>query len=107
LTKKYIYSLKFLIKNKWVAVGGLELSRCSVFLIKKAPSGFIPTEDQGFVLYAVNTPPGSSLERTHKATEQIDKIINGEKATNHLWVADGLNFISNANASPILQVSLN
>lgn len=72
----------------------------SIFLIKKAPTGFIPTEDQGFVLYAVNTPPGSSLERTHKATEQIDKIVKGENATNHLWVADGLNFISNANASP-------
>ncbi len=101
LTKKYIYSLKFLIKNKWVSVGGLVLiTAVTVFLINKAPSGFIPTEDQGFVLYAVNTPPGSSLERTNRATEQIDKIVNGEKATNHLWVADGLNFISNANASP-------
>jgi hydrophobe/amphiphile efflux-1 (HAE1) family protein len=101
MTKKYIYSLKFLIKNKWVAIGGLALiTAASIFLIKKAPSGFIPTEDQGFVLYAVNTPPGSSLDRTHKATEQIDKIVNAEKATNHLWVADGLNFISNANASP-------
>jgi len=101
MTRKYIYSLKFLIKNKWVAVGGLVLiTAVSIFLIKKAPSGFIPTEDQGFVLYAVNTPPGSSLERTHNATKQIDKIINGEKATNHLWVADGMNFISNANASP-------
>ncbi|MDH6250881.1 hydrophobe/amphiphile efflux-1 (HAE1) family protein [Chryseobacterium sp. H1D6B] len=101
MTRKYIYSLKFLIKNKWVAVGGLViLIAASVILIKKAPTGFIPTEDQGFVLYAVNTPPGSSLERTHQATAQIDKIVNGEKATKHLWVADGLNFISNANASP-------
>ncbi|HFK5505743.1 efflux RND transporter permease subunit [Elizabethkingia anophelis] len=101
MTRKYIYSLKFLIKNKWVAVGGLVLiTAISIFLIKKAPSGFIPTEDQGFVLYAVNTPPGSSLERTHQATEEIDKIVKKENATNHLWVADGLNFISNANASP-------
>ena len=101
LTKKYIYSLKFLIKNKWVGVGGLVLiTAITIFLVNKAPSGFIPTEDQGFVLYAVNTPPGSSLERTNKATKQIDKIVQGEKATNHLWVADGLNFISNANASP-------
>ncbi|WP_028121563.1 efflux RND transporter permease subunit [Epilithonimonas tenax] len=101
LTKKYIYSLKFLIKNKWVSVGGLVLiTAITIFLVNKAPSGFIPTEDQGFVLYAVNTPPGSSLERTNKATKQIDKIVQGEKATKHLWVADGLNFISNANASP-------
>jgi len=101
MTRKYIYSLKFLIKNKWIAVSGLALLiAASVILIRKAPTGFIPTEDQGFVLYAVNTPPGSSLERTHNATAQIDKIVNGEKTTKHLWVADGLNFISNANASP-------
>lgn len=101
MTQKYIYSLKFLIKNKWVAIGGLAiLIAASIILIKKAPSGFIPTEDQGFVLYAVNTPPGSSLDRTQRATKQIDKIVNAEKATNHLWVADGVNFISNANASP-------
>lgn len=54
MTRKYIYSLKFLIKNKWIAVTGLALiTGISVFLINKAPSGFIPTEDQGFVLYAV------------------------------------------------------
>ena len=35
------------------------------FLIKQTPTGFIPTEDQGFILYAVSTPPGSSLDRTH------------------------------------------
>ena len=40
------------------------------------------------------------MERTHRATEEIDKIVKKENATNHLWVADGLNFISNANASP-------
>ncbi|MBB6372004.1 efflux RND transporter permease subunit [Chryseobacterium shigense] len=101
MTRKYIYSLKFLIKNKWVAVGGLALIIAgSIFLIKKAPTGFIPTEDQGFVLYAVNTAPGSSLNRTNRATEQIDKIVKSEKAMNHLWVADGMNFITNANASP-------
>lgn len=101
MTRKYIYSLKFLIKNKWVGVGGLVLiTAFTIFLINKAPTGFIPTEDQGFVLFAVNTPPGSSLERTHKATSQIDNIINKEESTKHLWVADGLNFISNANASP-------
>jgi multidrug efflux pump subunit AcrB len=85
MTKKYIYSLKFLIKNKWVGWWFRNYHAASVFLIKKAPSGFIPTEDQGFVLYAVNTPPGSSLERTHKATEQIDKIITVKKPIIFGW----------------------
>lgn len=101
MTNKYVKSLRFLTKHKWVALTGLAaIVVASIILIRKAPSGFIPNEDQGFVLYAVNTPPGSSLERTHKATKAIDNIIRKEEATNHLWVSDGLNFISNANASP-------
>jgi multidrug efflux pump subunit AcrB len=101
MTDRYIRSLKFLTKRKWVAITGLLLITATAFyMVQKAPTGFIPTEDQGFVLFAVNTPPGSSLERTHQATLQIDSIIKQDPAYNHLYVIDGLNFISNANASP-------
>lgn len=101
MTNRYVRSLKFLVRRKWVAVTGLVLIAATAFyLVKQAPTGFIPTEDQGFVLFAVNTPPGSSLERTHQATLQIDSIIKQDPAYNHLYVIDGLNFISNANASP-------
>lgn len=101
MTGRYIKSLKFLIRHKWVAVSGLALiTAISVWLVQTTPTGFIPTEDQGFVLYAVNTPPGSSLDRTQKATRAIDTIISKEAATNHLYVVDGMNFITNANASP-------
>lgn len=101
MTDRYIRSLKFLVRNKWVAVTGLVIiTVASVWLVKRTPTGFIPTEDQGFVLYAVNTPPGSSLDRTRQVTEAIDSIIRKEEMTDHLYVIDGLNFISNANASP-------
>jgi hydrophobe/amphiphile efflux-1 (HAE1) family protein len=101
ITGRYIRSLKFLVRRKWVAITALLLIAAGAFyMVKTTPTGFIPTEDQGFVLFAVNTPPGSSLERTHEATLQIDSIIKQDPAYNHLYVIDGLNFISNANASP-------
>jgi hydrophobic/amphiphilic exporter-1 (mainly G- bacteria), HAE1 family len=101
ITDRYIRSLKFLVKRKWITIVALLLIGGTAFyLTKKSPTGFIPTEDQGFVLFAVNTPPGSSLERTHEATMQIDSIVRAEPSANHLYTIDGLNFISNANASP-------
>jgi HAE1 family hydrophobic/amphiphilic exporter-1 len=101
MTDKYIKSLGFLIKYKWIPIAGLIIIAAGSFwLVKTTPTGFIPTEDQGFVLYALNTPPGSSLDRTNQATRQIEDIIKGEGAANHHYVIDGLNFISNANASP-------
>jgi hydrophobe/amphiphile efflux-1 (HAE1) family protein len=100
ITDRYIGSLRFLIRHKWVAISGLVLVTAVAFwMVKKAPTGFIPTEDQGFVLYAVNTPPGSSLDRTRQATEAIDSIIKNEPMTDHLYAIDGLNFISFSNAS--------
>lgn len=101
LTDKYVRSLQFLFRRKWLAIGGLVLITAVTFvMMKKAPTGFIPNEDQGFILYALNTPPGSSLERTHKAMAKIDSVIKDHPAVAHRYVVEGLNFISNANAAP-------
>jgi hydrophobe/amphiphile efflux-1 (HAE1) family protein len=101
MTNRYIQSLQFLIRHKWIAITGLIIISVTAFwLVKKTPTGFIPTEDQGFVLYAVNTPPGSSLDRTRQATEAIDNIIKDLPAAENRYVVDGLNFISFSNASP-------
>ncbi|HEX5654291.1 MAG TPA: efflux RND transporter permease subunit [Chitinophagaceae bacterium] len=101
MTGKYLQSLKFLIRHKWVGLTGLAIvAIVSFWLVQKTPTGFIPTEDQGFVLYAVNTPPGSSLDRTRQATVAIDSIVQKVPAADHLYVVDGLNFISFSNASP-------
>ncbi|GAA4315337.1 efflux RND transporter permease subunit [Mucilaginibacter gynuensis] len=101
MTDKYVKSLQFLIKRKWVGISGLALVAAITFvMIKKTPTGFIPTEDQGFLLYAVNTPPGSSLDQTHKAMKEIDNIVKNSPINKNHYMVEGLNFISNANASP-------
>lgn len=101
MTGRYVNGLKFLIRRKWIAIGALIIITIGSFILaKKAPTGFIPTEDQGFVLYALNTPPGSSLNRTEKSTAALNKMIGQDPATKHIWVVDGFNFISNASAPP-------
>jgi HAE1 family hydrophobic/amphiphilic exporter-1 len=101
MTHKYTKSLEFFFKRKWIAIGALIIVALTTFWMSKStPTGFIPTEDQGFILYAVNTPPGSSLDRTHKAMAKIDSIVKRDPAADNRYNVDGLNFISNANASP-------
>jgi len=100
MTNRYTQSIAFLLKRKWIAVSGLVLiTAITVLMIRQTPTGFIPTEDQGFILYAVNAPPGSSLDRTHAATVKIDSIIKHYPSVYKKYTVDGLNFISNANAS--------
>ena len=49
MTNRYKRSIGFLLRRKWVAITGLVLiSAVTIFLIRTTPTGFIPTEDQGF-----------------------------------------------------------
>ena len=41
------------------------------------PSGFIPNEDQGVFYAIINTPPGSTLERTNEVALQIQRVAQG------------------------------
>ena len=101
MTGKYLKSLQFLFRYKWIAISGLVIiAGVTLYMMEGTPSGFIPTEDQGFLLYAVNTPPGSSLAKTHQAMEEIDSILKAEPFANNRYTIDGLNFISGANAAP-------
>lgn len=101
VTERYKRSIQLLLKRKWIAIGGIAvIAVASLFLLKTTPTGFIPTEDQGFILYAVKTPPGSSLDRTHKAMARIDSIVKADPAADKRYIVEGMNFISNANASP-------
>lgn len=47
------------------------------FLNNSLPSGFIPNEDQGMFYAIIQTPPGSSLERTNQVAEKLQKVAEG------------------------------
>lgn len=51
------------------------------------PSGFIPNEDQGMFYAIIQTPPGSSLERTNDISMKLQKIaetVEGVKSVSSL-----------------------
>jgi hydrophobe/amphiphile efflux-1 (HAE1) family protein len=101
MTNKYIKSLQFLVRHKWVAITGLLLVAVgAVLLVRRTPSGFIPDEDQGFIVAVAQTPAGSSLSRTSQATDAINKVVLKDGATSDAWNVNGLNFVTNAFASP-------
>lgn len=57
------------------------------FMSKQLPSGFIPNEDQGTFYAIVQTPPGSTLERTDAVVKQLQTIaqkIDGVKSVSSL-----------------------
>lgn len=99
-TNKYGQAIQFLIKTKWVAISGLIIvTLATVWMVSKAPTGFIPTEDQGFIVFSVSLPPGASLDRTQKVMSRIDTLLNEVEAVERRGTITGLNILANANSS--------
>jgi hydrophobe/amphiphile efflux-1 (HAE1) family protein len=101
ITQRYVGSVRFLTRHKWVGVLGLILISVAAYvLVRTTPTGFIPEEDQGFIIGVTQTPGGSSLSRTTNATDQISKTVLQDGAASDVWNVNGLNFVSFAFASP-------
>jgi hydrophobic/amphiphilic exporter-1 (mainly G- bacteria), HAE1 family len=83
-----------------IALAGWGLSRL--------PTGFLPTEDQGFVLVAVQLPDGASLDRTQASLDEVAKIARPDPAVEHVVTIAGVSALDNnavlANAGVIYLV---
>ncbi|KFF03342.1 efflux RND transporter permease subunit [Flavobacterium reichenbachii] len=97
LTNRYVGGLKFLIRKKWLSLGGLALiTLATVLLVKTTPAGFIPTEDQGFIAIAVNTPSGTSLDGTQKVMTDAENTLRGLDASRFVTAISGFNLLTNS-----------
>ncbi|NQD71193.1 efflux RND transporter permease subunit [Sphingobacterium shayense] len=97
LTKNYIGSLRFLIRYKWVAFSALALIVAgSVIMIQRTPTGFIPSEDQGFIAVSLNMPAGASLDRTSAALEEVERQLQEAPYTKTLNIIAGFNILTQA-----------
>jgi HAE1 family hydrophobic/amphiphilic exporter-1 len=64
----------------------------------RLPTGFLPTEDQGYVITLVQLPDAASLERTGKVTERIEDILGTVKGIKAWFVVGGFSFIDGGSA---------
>jgi HAE1 family hydrophobic/amphiphilic exporter-1 len=66
----------------------------AAFLGIKVPSGFIPEEDQGYMLVNIVCPPASSLQRTDEISRITEKILLGEEALQSVTTINGFSLLT-------------
>jgi hydrophobic/amphiphilic exporter-1 (mainly G- bacteria), HAE1 family len=99
-THRYVGSVRFLIRHKWVGLSGLAIVICTtIWYFKTTPTGFIPAEDQNFLIISFNLPPSSSLDRTDVVLKKIDSLLGTVQAVDKRGAISGLNILSGANSS--------
>ena len=99
LTNRYVGSLRFLIRVKWVGLAGLAIVvLATVWMVKKTPTGFIPSEDQGFIAISMSMPAGASLERTKEVMSQAQQSLQHDEFTKIFNVIAGFNILTQSNS---------
>jgi multidrug efflux pump len=80
-----------------VIYGGLLFM--TYYTFKKAPTGFIPQQDQGRLIVSIQLPDGASLQRTMAATAEVDRILRDTPGVSHTVAFAGMSFLLQANSS--------
>lgn len=74
-TGKYARLLEKIVTRRTVTFGILVAFGFGIFSINETlPAGFIPNEDQGMIYAIIQTPPGSTLERTNDISRKLQQI---------------------------------
>src|SRR6185295_5195325 len=68
-----------------IGIGGYGLSR--------VPTGFIPIEDQGYLLAAVQLPDGASLGRTQTVMDQVQEIVSKQPGVDQVMTIAGISVL--------------
>ena len=75
---KYEKVLTKIVSKRTITFGVLIAFCAGIFFINNSlPTGFIPNEDQGMFYAIIQTPPGSTLERTNDVSQKLQKIAEG------------------------------
>jgi hydrophobe/amphiphile efflux-1 (HAE1) family protein len=84
VTRRLVRGLTVVLAIYLVLIGvtGLEFSR--------TPTGFIPEQDQGYLITVVQLPPGASLDRTEKVVRNAIDIILTTRGIEHVAPFVGL-----------------
>jgi hydrophobic/amphiphilic exporter-1 (mainly G- bacteria), HAE1 family len=71
-----------------IAIGGYGLSR--------VPTGFLPIEDQGYLIAAVQLPDGAALDRTQSVLDRVSEIASQTPGVAQVITIAGISALDNS-----------
>ncbi len=69
-------------RTRWVMLAFLAIVASLVFLFMRLPTGFLPDEDQGFIMTLINLPAGSTQPHTMAVADQVAKYFLTDEKKN-------------------------
>ncbi|MDU8502386.1 efflux RND transporter permease subunit [Pseudomonas syringae] len=98
-----------MLKHKWPAyLGYILICAGMVWMFMRIPAAFLPEEDQGVIFAQIQTPAGSSTERTQEVIDNMREYLLTKEsgAVKSVFSVNGFNFAGRGQSSAIAFVML-
>ncbi len=95
----YVSLIGALVRHSGISVvAALILIVAGGYGLSRVPTGFIPIEDQGYLLAAVQLPDGAALDRTQKAMDQVQEIASRQPGVDQIMTIAGISALDNSSS---------
>jgi hydrophobe/amphiphile efflux-1 (HAE1) family protein len=95
VTRAYVGTVKLSIRLGVVMVLlFVALVGGTAYFFKTVPGGFVPQEDQGYFLVAIQLPQGSALNRTLEVIEEVENFILDQPEVSDVVALAGQDFLA-------------
>ncbi|MFO0849777.1 MAG: multidrug efflux RND transporter permease subunit [Gemmataceae bacterium] len=96
----YAWAVRQMIRVWWlVLLAFVGLAALTGWWYQQLPTGFLPTEDQGYVIVAVQLPDAASLGRTADVTERMNKVMREVPGVDNWFALGGFSLLEGTNTS--------
>jgi HAE1 family hydrophobic/amphiphilic exporter-1 len=83
-------------RSKLMSVIALLIVGVSIYGFTRIPTGFLPVEDQGYLLASVQLPDGASLGRTKDVLDKVSEIARKTPGVRQVVTIAGLSALDNS-----------
>jgi len=95
--RRYAALIGLIVRNAGVSVTiALILIGLGFFGLSRVPTGFLPIEDQGHLIAAVQLPDGAALERTQQVLDKVADIAGKTPGVSQVTTIAGLSPLDNS-----------
>ncbi|RUM98670.1 efflux RND transporter permease subunit [Pseudaminobacter arsenicus] len=86
----YVSFLATTLRYRWLTlIAGIAFFAGSIYAMGFLPSGFIPREDASRIVFSLELPPGSRLEDTREATDEVTRLMRELPEVENVYVVGG------------------
>jgi HAE1 family hydrophobic/amphiphilic exporter-1 len=103
----YARTLGVTLRHRTVAALAFVIALAATWGVsREVPVGFVPEEDQGYFIVAIQTPEGASVGVTSDVAKKVEKILAAQPEVLNTFSLSGFSFAGNASNKGIVFVPL-